>query len=310
MRDLLDRDLRHLFVLAHFDDDLGYGGLLSRLSGSVDVVYLTNGDGIAPEVGADPAEYAAMRTAESRVALGAAGIGGERLRHLGYSEIEIYDRLVDVTACPGEFGAIAAYFRRMAGVVAAEVDRVRPDVLWTCAYQQGHPEHDLAHVMAATALRARRPGATLCGLPQYELTILVPLRFPPWRREGVQAVELTPAEVDVKRRMRDAYPSQAKLFRSFERVINGIGLVGRLAGRGFDFDGYVSRETYAVVPPRFDYLTPAYALDPLNYMFERHRGIKVSFQHHLRPVVAALLAGGIRPVIAADHGGADGLEAL
>jgi len=290
MPDLVTRALRHLFVFAHQDDDLGYGGLLARLAGSVDVVYVTNGDGLAPEVGADPAAYAELRTAEGYAAMQAAGIERDRVRFLGYSEIEIYDRMVDVTERPGEFPAIASFFRGMAAAVAAEVERVKPDVVWSGAYQQGHPEHDLAHVMAALATRTRRPGAAVCQLPEYELTILVPLRFGPWFRGEVHAIDLTPAEIEAKRRMRDAYPSQVSLIAKFEGVINALGRAGRLLGRGFDFDEFTARETFAVVPPDFDYLRSTHPVEALNYMFEKHRDVKVRFDLHVRPIVAALLA--------------------
>ncbi|MBI5478962.1 MAG: PIG-L family deacetylase [Deltaproteobacteria bacterium] len=291
MSDPVDPALQHLFVFAHQDDDLGYGGLLTRLSASAAAVYVTNGDGLAPAVGADPAAYAEMREAEGAAALAAAGIPRERVRFLGFSEIEIYDHLVDVTERPGDFLRIAAFFRRLAGAVAGEVARVRPDVVWTCAFQQGHPEHDLTHVAAALATRALGPGAVFCQLPQYELTILVPLRFAPWFQGEVQAIRLTPDETAAKLRMRDAYPSQVGLFRRFQRVIDTLGSIGRLAGRGFSFEEFAARETFAVLPPGFDYLHSTHPVEALNYMRDSHRGVKVRFDLHVRPIIAALLAG-------------------
>jgi len=292
MSDPVDRARRHLFVFAHQDDDLGYGGLLTRLAGNADVVYVTNGDGLAPEAGADPATYGRMREAEGAAALAAAGIVRERVHLLGFSEIEIYDHMVDVTERPGEFPRVAAFFRRIASAVAAEVERVRPDVVWTCAFQQGHPEHDLTHVSAALATRTRCPDARLCHLPQYELTILVPLRFAPWFTGEVREIRLTPEELAAKRRMREAYPSQAGLFAKFERVIDALGSVGRLTGRGFSFDEFTARETYAEVPPDFDYLRSTHPVEALNYMRDSHRGVKVRFDRHVRPIIAVLLAGG------------------
>jgi N-acetylglucosamine malate deacetylase 2 len=291
MFDPVDPALQHLFVFAHQDDDLGYGGLLTRLARNAEAIYVTNGDGLAPEVGADPKAYAAVREAEGAAALAAAGIPRERVKFLGFSEIEIYDHFVDVTERPGEFPRIAAYFRRIADAVAAEVARVAPDVVWTVAYQQGHPEHDVVHVAAALATRALRPQATLCHLPQYELTILVPLRFAPWFKGEVRAIQLTPEELAAKYRMRDAYPSQVELFGRFQRVIDTLGSIGRLAGRGFSFEQFASRETYSVVPPDFDYLRSTHPVEALNYMRDAHRGVKVRFDLHIRPIVIALLAG-------------------
>ena len=229
-------------------------------------------------------EKGAMKAAREAVKAG-------KVRFLGFSEIEIYDHLVDVTERPGEFARIAAFFRRVADAVAAEVERVRPDVVWTCAFQQGHPEHDLAHVCAALATRALRPDATFCQLPQYELTILVPLRFAPWFRGEVQEIRLTPEELAAKYRMRDAYPSQVELFARFKRVIDGLGRVGAVAGRGFSFEEFASRETFAVVPPEHDYLRSTHPVEALNYMRDSHRGVKVRFDRHVRPIVTALLAG-------------------
>jgi LmbE family N-acetylglucosaminyl deacetylase len=303
MIDPVDRALRHLFVFAHQDDDLGYGGLLTRLADHAEVIYVTNGDGLAPEVGADPATYAAVREAEGAAALAAAGIPRERVQFLGFSEIEIYDHLVDVTERPGEFPRIAALFRRIATAVATEVARVQPDVVWTCAFQQGHPEHDLTHVTAALARRALRPDARLCQLPQYELTILVPLRFAPWFKGIVQEIRLTPEEIAAKHRMRDAYPSQVELVRRFQRVIDTLGSIGRLAGRGFSFDQFAARETFAVVPSEFDYLRSTHPVEALNYMRETHRGVKVRFDLHVRPIIAALLAGGVATATAERRAG-------
>jgi LmbE family N-acetylglucosaminyl deacetylase len=291
MFDPVDRALRHLFVFAHQDDDLGYGGLLTRLAGSAEAVYVTNGDGLAPEVNADPQAYAAVREAEGAAALAAAGIPRERVKFLSFSEIDIYDHMVDVTERPGEFPRIAAFFRRIARAVADEVARVQPDVVWTCAFQQGHPEHDLTHVAAALATRALRPEAALCQLPQYELTILVPLRFAPWFKGTVQAIQLTPEELAAKYRMRDAYPSQVALFGRFQRVIDTLGRVAALAGRGFSFEEFAARETFAVVPAEHDYLRSTHPVEALNYMRDSHRGVKVRFDRHVRPIITALLAG-------------------
>jgi hypothetical protein len=33
-------------------------------------------------------------------------------------------------------------------------------------------------------------------------------------------------------------------------------------------------------------------VEALNYMREHHRGVKVRFDQHVRPIVAALIAGG------------------
>ena len=80
MSELVDRARRHLFVLAHPDDDLGYGGLLSRLAGAADVVYLTNGDGPAPELGLDLAACAHTREAEAQTGRESRQAPGSRRR--------------------------------------------------------------------------------------------------------------------------------------------------------------------------------------------------------------------------------------
>lgn len=291
-----DPSKRHLLVIAHQDDELGYGGLLHRLRETMHILWVTNGDGLAPEVGMDPAAYASMRKAEAIASAAAAGIPAERTRCLDYSEIEIYDHFIQVTLKQKPLHEIVVYFAGIGRGIKSEMRRIDPDVVWTVAFQNGHPEHDMVHYLAAHALREYRNETgkriPLLQLPEYEFTILVPLRFKPWFRGEVLHIDLSEEEVAAKIRMRDAYPSQKGLFAKFERTINGLGRAARFAGRGFSFESFVRRETFSPVPEGFPYSRSTHLHERLNYMFEEHKGVKVRFDTQVRAIICGIEGAG------------------
>ena len=290
---LLDLGRRHLCVFAHQDDELPYAGLLSRLAPSAKFLWVTNGDGLAPEVHEDPTQYAEKRIAECINVLKVLDVPAERYRFLWYSEIEIYDRLADLSQGKDPAAAFALYERIyqdiLAGLRAAE-----PDVVWTLAFQGGHVEHDLTHFLTALALRRiraeRKAEIPLMQLPEYEFTILVPLRFRPWYDGPIYHITLEEREAEIKRRVAECYPSQVGLIAKFEKVIGRIGWAAKLVGRGFTFEDYNRREEFGPVPVDFDYLAAPHALGFFTYMFEEHTGIPITFAKCLRPVMSHFFA--------------------
>jgi len=289
---LFEPETRHLMVWPHQDDEVMYAGLISRLGRSVDFVWVTNGDGLAPGEGADPDEYAAMRMAETDAVLGVLGRPLERRTNLAYSEIAIYDGFADLTRAPARRGAVMDFFSQIADAVYREVARVRPQVVWVPAFQNGHPEHDLVHVVTALALRrVRAEGheAALYQVPEYEYMILIPHRFHPLYRGPVHALELTAEEVALKRRCLERYPSQLELFRGFEKVIGGIGRAARVLGRGFTLDDFLARELFGPVDPDRDYTRSTHLFELANYIGEKHEGVKIRFDRHVAEIARELV---------------------
>ena len=289
---LFHPETRHQFVFAHQDDEIQYGGLIQRLGPDTRFLWVTNGDGLAPMENADPPTYAAMRMAETDEVLKTLGRPLSHRRCLAVSEIEIYDHFVELTLNPSRRDEVMDYFHRIGCAVYAELRERRPRVVWVCQYQQGQPEHDLAHLLAACALRQlrREEGleAELYQLPEYEYTILIPLRFHPWYPGVVHHIDLTDEELERKRKAFLCYPSQVKLFGKFERVIGRIGKVAGLFGKGFTLETFLRREQFGPVPPDFDYTKSFHRFEWANYMFDKHKDVKVRFDRHLSVIAREL----------------------
>jgi len=282
---------RPLLFLAHQDDELGCTGILQRLKDRIRVVFMTNGDGLAPAVDEDPVRYSGMRNEEAVQSLKAAGIAEEQIRFLGFSEIEIYRNMAKLKQAPLRLSEVIAFFEPIRRSIAEAVYEVRPDAVFTVAYQGGHPEHDLVHYFAALALRSLEQDVEtripLYHFPEYELTILLPMRFRPWYPGEKQWVELTEEEADTKFRMTDCYVSQRSLVKSFRRVVGLLTLPQRILAKEDPVDRFFSREQICRVTADFDYRQPPYRLDFLNYMFDDFQGVPISFMDCIRPLVVA-----------------------
>ena len=175
---------------------------MRRLHANAHVMWVTNGDGLAPFEKADPLVYASKREAESRAAMRIVGYKDSQLDFLGHSEIAIYDDLKAISLVPAKeplpkhcasgcwLGLRTSKSELLLGC--------RGDVVWTEAFQGGHVEHDLSHYLTWKAVQAqRKAGRTLpfYELPEYELMFFVPLRFPPWKRGEGHVIELTDEEL-------------------------------------------------------------------------------------------------------------------
>lgn len=293
--ELIDPAKKHLFVFAHFDDEVLYGGLIRRLSsrGNSRFVWVTNSDGLAPEVGADPRQYARLREKECRDVVSLLGVPQDHAEFLGYSEILIYDRFIDLPRGKGAKQDVLDFFQGLAESVEKAVVRASPDIVWTPAFQGGHPEHDLTHLLAARALkklRRDRKDIPLIHLPEYEWTILIPARFRPGYKGIVYDIRLSDDEVLKKRQVIDAYPSQRELVSKFERVINTLGKIAGLIGRGFTAEEFLRREVFSPVPPELDYTVCPQPFNALTYIGERHKGVRVSFRGSLLPIARDLFS--------------------
>ena len=235
---------RHLVLLAHHDDELPYAGLLSRMGANVRVIWLTNSDGLAHESELTPEAYAKARYQESLDALEHLEIAEPQVQSLWHSEYELYDLMRLMRA--GD--SVPERFMSMADEVEHIARDFNPDVIWTLAYQGGHPEHDLMHLYAARLVRRlnseRGQPIPFYELPAYEL-IVVPLRFRPWRLKPYFAMSLTDEEYAAKERMLECYPTQQRIIDEFRSIITLYGRLSWLRLRPFSFDDTVSKFIYS-----------------------------------------------------------------
>jgi LmbE family N-acetylglucosaminyl deacetylase len=289
---LFKPETRHLLSIAHQDDEINYIGLIGRWGADADFLWMTNGDGLAPMENMDPLEYAELRKAETDAVLRTIGRPLERRTCLDYSEIEIYSNFVELTLAPANKPDVMAYMYRIGCDVYRHIKGLAPDVVWVPQFQNGHPEHDLMHILTAYSVQQvrRETGKKieLYQLPEYEYTIFIPLRFHPQYKGIVHVIQLSPEELAQKRRAIECYPSQVKLFEQFEKVINRIGFFGKLVGKGFDAEGFLSHEYFGPVPEDIDYTRSFHHFEWANYMFDKHKDIKVRFDKHLAVIAREL----------------------
>jgi LmbE family N-acetylglucosaminyl deacetylase len=196
-------------VCAHPDDEvIGAGGRLPHLRG-VNIVHVTDG---APHDMSDAITngftsrdaYARARAAERERALALARIGRDRIVDIGIVDQEVSFTLVELT-------------HRL----TAFLDRDRPDVVLTHAYEGGHPDHDATAFAVHQAIRQiqRRDGGApiiveLTGYHWFEGGMRTSCFLPDPRR-FVRAVMLGSAEQQLKREMFACYASQQRVLASF-----------------------------------------------------------------------------------------------
>ena len=283
--DLFSADRRHLVVLAHQDDELPNAGIIARMGGNVRIVWLTNGDGLVHESTDTPERYGERRTDESIDACAHLGLDRDRLAFLGHSELRIYSLLAALSR-RADAVDVPPLFPEIARQVFAEAMEFEPEVVWTMAYQGGHPEHDLAHLCAAKA--ARELSLPLYELPAYELTFLVPLRFPPWRREPYHEILLSEDEQAKQQAMFESYPTQERILNEFRTLITLYGRVSMLWGRRFAFEDYARRAVFGPVPADRDYRRSSHSVEALDYVFDSYEGTPIRFGRTLPRIAGAL----------------------
>jgi LmbE family N-acetylglucosaminyl deacetylase len=280
---------RPLIVLAHPDDEIACGGLAQRLPASTRFMWVTDGDGLAEGAEMRRSEYASARRLESEAAMATLGVSPDRLRFLGNSEVAIFDALARCASRPDARHDVFEHARTMARQVAAEVLSMRPDVVFTVAWQGAHPVHDLVHLLVRRAIEDL-PRTLLFEMPLFDPWAIIPLRFPRWHTGTVHEVRLTPAETDAKRRMAACWPSQDVVLEPLRTVIAVAGGLLGIAGRGFNLDTLLAVEHFAPVPRDRDYLRSPHGLGLLDNPLERYKGVRISHASSLAPIVQALSA--------------------
>lgn len=289
----LDSFQRPLFLLAHHDDEIPTAGLLQRLPADKRVLWVTNSDGLYFESDRTPDDYGKLRMAEGMRSVAHAGVGESAVTNLGFSEVEIYRRFAWLHARRKAVSEVRPFFQDMRNRVREAVLDLKPDAVFTLAWQGGQPEHDLTHFLAHLALadlrRATGQAVPFFHMPAYEYTILVAMRFHPFYRGPRLRLRLSPEELKNKMAMMESYPSQVRLFADFRKVFGWIGKIGRLTGGPRTAEDYVSVEEFGPVPEGIDYTAKPHLFDYFTYMFDDFEGTPVTFKTSLRPLVADFL---------------------
>ena len=278
---------RLLFVFAHQDDELPCAGLMHRAPPGSRFLWVSNGDGLAEAAGMSQAEYGRLRRDETIRAMAIEGVGEDRLRFLGHSEVAIYKALVRLAREPRSAHEVLQMFRDMAAHVGAEIRAYRPDVVFTLAWQGGHPVHDLVHCMVRAALPAE---VALYEVPEYELAYTILLRFPPWRKAPVHKIRLTTEEMEIKRQMFEVYRTQSEGLKRFRSLVSACQAVAALGGKPFGFEEYVATEEFGPVPADRDYSRSPHIVDFLDYIGDDCDGMPIRFSRMVAPVASAILA--------------------
>ena len=207
----MGRSLTTLIVAAHPDDEvLGAGIWIHRHPGtSVHIVHITDGSPrntrTARDLGfRDRKSYARARRRELADALSLAGVPSARCTQLTFVDQEAYLHLPE-----------------MIDEVDALIARLRPDQVFSPAYEGGHPDHDAAALVVA-AVRARKESFAHWEFPLYHSgprgrMITGTFVDGGSRRESV--VSFTREERLLKLRMLDCFPTQRGILSRFK--VNG-----------------------------------------------------------------------------------------
>jgi LmbE family N-acetylglucosaminyl deacetylase len=137
---------RVLVVAAHPDDETIGASTMLATRHELTVIHVTDG---APRdrrwwprgAPSSREEYARLRRREADAALALAGVDSARIHRLG---------LVDLEACRA--------LPELITVLRDAIDRARPELLITHAYEGGHPDHDaVAFAVAEACAGLARP---------------------------------------------------------------------------------------------------------------------------------------------------------
>jgi LmbE family N-acetylglucosaminyl deacetylase len=194
-------------VVAHPDDEvIGAGGQLLRWAAAWNLIVVNVTDGApagvhhAHAAGFPTASaYAAARRRELDTALTSLPSPASVIR-LGAVDQTVSDNIESIR-----------------GELARLLDRLRPDIVVTHAYEGGHPDHD-AVAFAVHALRAGAPAFRHLELAGYHESAgggLITNRFPDSPACAAFRIRLTPEERRTKRRMLGCFQSQRATLAPF-----------------------------------------------------------------------------------------------
>ena len=212
---------RVLFVLAHPDDEILIAARMKQdiASGNiVDVIWLTRGDKAGDPV---------VRETESRAAMAFLGVPDASLHFLDFKDSETYTTLRE------------AYLK-----VLEKAKALKPDMIFSDAWEGGNIDHDAANFTAEMTSRALQNHPVHYEFPlynSYKDTYQVGKLIP---RAGVETLytPIDDAMVQVKLKILDMYPSQSSLLNVMKRLVSP----SQLKKKG---------EPYRLTP-KYDYKTP------------------------------------------------------
>jgi LmbE family N-acetylglucosaminyl deacetylase len=199
--------LRTVLVAAHPDDEtIGAGGLLSRRK-NFKVVHATDGSPLNPSdalvAGCSTREsYAEIRRKEAVDALASVGIGEDAITNL---------RFTDQRA--------SFHLRELSELLQALVERLRPEIVLTHAYEGGHPDHDSVAFACHMAQRVCRPEARfqLCEFTGYHAANggMEVYRFLPDEEHEQYIYRLSAEERELKISMITKFATQGRTLQPF-----------------------------------------------------------------------------------------------
>ncbi len=266
----------HVAVFAHQDDEVACAGVLQRQGARSKYIWVTNGDGPTQKNGVSPALYAEQRKQESEAALRSLGKAPSQLKSLGYSERDnyvLFDQLQRRATRKEALNRIG----QMADRVYEELKAAHPDCLWTTAYQAGHPEHDLVHLLVCAARNRieaeEHRHIPVLAFPEYQFTsvppFFIPFRFEPWKKQAVLFTCLDQEELQKKLALK--YPTQAGFIKKFGKGMAAVATLNRfrLGGRKLTYPELAKKEVFQEVPETFDHTASPNARPWENYMFSR-----------------------------------------
>ncbi|MBW1809890.1 MAG: PIG-L family deacetylase [Deltaproteobacteria bacterium] len=290
----LDKFERPLYLMAHHDDEIATAGLLQRLSPRARVVWVTNSDGLYFESQLSPPEYGLVRKQEGINSVAIASIPEANTSCLDFSEVEIYRWMSELHSGKSTIEDARPFFDTIRKGVREAIFTIKPDAVFTLAWQGGQPEHDLTHFFGRLAVddlkRETGEPVEFFHCPAYEYTILVAVRFHPLYKGTRIRLRLTEQELNKKRKMIEAYPSQVRLFNDFQKVFRWIVKpVGYLTGGPKTAEEFMAVEEFGPVPENLDYLAKPHLHDFFTYMFDDFEGVPVTFSRSVRPIVRAFL---------------------
>jgi hypothetical protein len=292
MESLLDKSKKHLFMFSHHDDEIVSAGIIQRLQPGAALMWVTNSDGLYFKDNVTPEEYGKLRVAEGWNVSRELGFKDEDVTNGLFSEVENYRLFVNSIKSEAQFNEGIAFFRQQGRAVYEKIKEVKPDIIWTYAFQGGMPEHDLTHVLTAACIdsyeREFGKKIQMVEIPAYELTVLISFRFNPWYKGTKYYIDMTRDELLKKLAAAFHYPSQVELIEKFRKVIDRLGKASGLIGRPFDFESYCGREYFAPVCEPRDYSKPPYRIDFFNYMFDDYLGEPVKFIGMMDAIFAEL----------------------